>query len=232
MQFRGCGAEMNRAPRMYHSGETTDLAHIAARLSATFERIFIAGFSLGGNVLAKWLGESALAVPEKVVAAAAVSVPYDLVVSGPHIDKVLGGFYAKHFLRTLVKKAVEKEKQFPGCVDIARVRSSKTLYDFDHHATAKFHGFKGASHYYETQRSGQYLDGIRVPTMLLSSSDDPFNPGSTIPREAADASEYLHPQFTDRGGHVGFVYGSPRAPRYWAEEQIVRFFTHYDAVTT
>ncbi|HRI86684.1 MAG TPA: alpha/beta fold hydrolase [Candidatus Hydrogenedentes bacterium] len=228
LEYRGCSDEMNLAPRMYHSGETTDLAMLATRIAPRYERVYLAGFSLGGNVITKWLGESPDEVPENVIAAAAVCAPFDLTVAGPHIDRLLGGLYARHFLRTLQRKAIAKERQFPGCIDVERVRAARTLRDFDNDATAVMHGFDGVDHYYGTQRCGRYLDGIRVPILLLSSADDPFNPSITLPREEADASDYLHPQFTDRGGHVGFVYGSPFAQRYWAEEQIVRFFACYN----
>lgn len=230
MEFRGCSGEMNRARRLYHSGETTDLEFVTARLVKQFPRLYLAGFSLGGNVLAKWLGESAACVPANVRAAAVVSVPFDLVVSGPHIDRVLRGFYAKHFLRSLVKKAIVKEKQFPNCVNVAKLRKARTLYDFDNHATAALHGFRDVDHYYSSQRSGQFLGQIRVPTMLLSAADDPFNPASTLPREVAAHSEYLHPQFTEHGGHVGFVCGAPHHARYWAEEQLVRFLQIYERI--
>jgi len=232
MEFRGCSGEMNRARRLYHSGETTDVAFVASRLAAQFPRLYLAGFSLGGNVLAKWLGESPNDVPKNVRAASVVSVPFDLVVSGPHIDRVLRGFYARHFLRSLVKKAIEKEKQFPDSIDVAKLRRARTLYDFDNHATAALHGFRDVDHYYSSQRSGQFLDRVRVPTMLLSAADDPFNPATTLPRDTADNSEYLHPQFTERGGHVGFVYGAPHQARYWAEEQVVRFFQIYEQFNT
>lgn len=228
MEFRGCSGEMNRARRLYHSGETTDLAFVASRFAALFPCLYLAGFSLGGNVLAKWLGESPDDIPANICAAAVVSVPFDLVVSGPHIDRVLRGFYARHFLGSLVKKAIEKEKQFPGCVNVAKLRQARALYDFDNYATAALHGFRDVDHYYSSQRSGQFLDRVRVPTMLLSAADDPFNPASTLPREVADRSDYLHPQFTDRGGHVGFVYGAPHQARYWAEEQVTRFFQTYE----
>ncbi len=225
MEFRGCGGEMNRAPRLYHSGETTDLAFAAARLSDDPGPVYAVGFSLGGNVLAKWLGETGAEAASWVRAAAVVSAPYDLTVSGPHIDRVMHGAYAKHFLHKLIEKAVAKEQRFPGIIDIDRVRRSRTLWEFDEYATAVLHGFSGAHEYWATQGCGQFLDGIRVPTMLLSSADDPFNPASTLPRDQADRSPYLIPQFTERGGHVGFVYGaSPFRPRYWAEEQVARYF--------
>ncbi len=229
MEFRGCGSELNRAPRLYHSGETTDLAYVVDRLSRSRGAIYAVGFSLGGNVLAKWLGETGASAASCVRAAAVVSAPYDLTVSGPCIDRMLRGAYARHFLRHLIEKAAHKERQYPGIIDIERVRRSRTLYDFDEHATAVLHGFAGADEYWATQGCGQFLDGIRVPTLLLSSADDPFNPASTLPRAHAEASPYLYPQFTERGGHVGFVTGSsPFQARYWAEDHVMRFFQAYE----
>ena len=225
LEFRGCGPEMNRAPRLYHSGETTDLSFVAVRLVRDRGPLYIAGISLGGNVLAKWLGETGQEADSMVRAAAVVSAPYDLKVSGPHIDSVVGGAYARHFLEKLIAKAIEKERQYPGIIDIERAKRCRTLYDFDECATAVLHGFSGADEYWRTQGCGQFLGGIRVPTMLLSSADDPFNPAVTLPRDLAESSPYLYPQFTDRGGHVGFIYGAtPWHCGYWAEEQVVRFF--------
>lgn len=229
LHFRGCGDEINHAPRMYHSGETTDLDFVARRLAERFERLYVAGVSLGGNALAKWLGECGDGVPEQVRAAAVVSAPYDLTVSGPQIDRVLGGLYVRHFLRGLIPKAIEKERQYPGCMPIERVIRSRTFEEFDTFATAALHGFRDAGHYWQTQGCGQFLSGIRRPTLLLSSEDDPFNPGSTLPRLPASQSPYLHPLFTRHGGHAGFVYGTtPMQARYWAEEQVARFFACYN----
>jgi hypothetical protein len=112
---------------------------------------------------------------------------------------------------------------------IERVKRSRTFEEFDTHATAALHGFNDASHYWETQGCGQFLAGIRIPTLLLSAEDDPFNPASTLPRFVASESPYLHPLFTRRGGHAGFVYGaSPTQAGYWAEQQVARFFALYD----
>ncbi|MCC6488283.1 MAG: alpha/beta fold hydrolase [Candidatus Hydrogenedentes bacterium] len=225
LEFRGCGSEMNRAPRLYHSGETTDLAHVARRLAEDRRILCAVGISLGGNVLAKWLGEMGGAATTLIRAAAVVSAPFDLTISGPHIDQAVGGAYARHFLKKLIAKATEKERQYPGVIDIERAKRCRTLYEFDDCATAMLHGFSGADEYWRTQGCGQFLSGIRVPTMLLSSADDPFNPAGTLPREQASASPYLIPQFTERGGHVSFVYGAtPLTCGYWAEEQVVRYF--------
>lgn len=230
LEFRSCGGEMNRARRMYHSGETTDAAFVVDRL---IERnpdiaIYMAGFSLGGNVTAKWLGEMGDRLPHNVKAGAVVSAPFDLLTSSPYMDRGIRRLYVYRFLRTLIPKSIEKEKQFPGCVDIERVKRSRTFADFDTYATAALHGFRDAEDYYTQVACGQYLGAIRRPMLLLSAADDPFNPRSTIPWEQVKESPYLHGVFPDKGGHVGFVHGaSTFSLSYWAEEQIVRFFRAY-----
>lgn len=231
MEHRSCGGEMNRAKRLYHSGETSDLAFVVETLirRRPEARIYVTGYSLGGNQTAKWLGEGGDAIPEAVRAVAVVSAPFDLVESGKYMDSGVRLLYVRHFLRMLIPKAVEKEQQYPGCVNIDAVNMSRTFREFDTHGTAALHGFRDSHDYYSKVGCGQFLHGIRRPTLLLSAADDPFNPESTLPREVADASPYLHPQFSSYGGHVGFIHGGPpRGLRYWAEEQIARFFQAYD----
>jgi predicted alpha/beta-fold hydrolase len=227
MEHRSCGGELNRARRLYHSGETSDLDFLVRRLRA--ERggepeLLVSGVSLGGNVLAKWLGELGDEAAELVHAAAAISPPYDLTVSGPALDRALGGFYTRRFLRKLIPKAVAKERQYPGCFDLAAVRRSRTFADFDTHATAALHGFRDAGDYWARVGCGQFLEGVRVPLLLVSAADDPFNPGSTLPHRQVATNPWLVPAFSERGGHVGFVYGAPWRTRHWAEEQVERFF--------
>ena len=233
MEHRSCGGEMNRQKKMYHSGATEDLAFVVARLAETRPdtRVYVAGFSLGGNMTGKWLGEQGNAVPHNLKAAVVMSAPYNLVVSAAAMDRFRHRPYIRNFLQSLIPKALEKEKQFPGCVDVDAIRACRTFQEYDTHATAAIHGFRDAHHYYSTSGCGQYLDGIRRPTMLLSAEDDPFNPGSELPYEQAKESPYLHPVFTPRGGHVGHAYHRfPGRIAYWAEEQIKRFFLAYDAM--
>ena len=230
MEFRTCSGEINRAKRMYHSGETGDVAFVVDRL---IERrpdieLYIAGYSLGGNVTAKWFGETGDTLPKNIKAGAAVSAPYDLVTAGIHMDHSFSRIYVLHFLRKLVPKAIEKDRQYPGVLDIEKVKNARTFREFDDHATAPLHGFKDAHDYYTSVACGRFLEGIRRPTLLLSSADDPFNPGEMLPYDLAERHPYLHPQFTQRGGHVGFIRrGDSSAVGYWAEEQIVRFFEAY-----
>ena len=230
MEHRGCGGEMNRARRMYHSGETTDLAFVMRTIRERFtpSRLYAVGVSLSGNQIAKWLGEEGAAAAELLDAASVISPPFDLAVSGPVLDHRLFGLYTRNFLRTLVPKAVEKERQYPGCLDVEAIRRCTTFAEFDTLATAALHGFADNEDYWRSVGCGQFLGGVRVPTLLVAAADDPFNPGSTIPRELADDSPWLVPAFTDRGGHVGFVHGSPWRTRHWAEEVTVGFLKAID----
>lgn len=230
MEHRSCGGEINRALRLYHSGETTDLAFVVDRLieRRPDTRILLIGYSLGGNQIAKWLGEKGDGVPSNVIAAAVVSAPFDLTASQDHIDRGVRRGYAYHFLRKLIPKAVEKERQYPGCVDIEAVKRCSTFRAFDDHATAPIHGFEDAADYYRKVACGQFLHGIRRPTLFVSAADDPFNPGATFPHDVIRESPFLHPLFTARGGHVGFIHAAESGGlAYWAEDQIGRFFSAY-----
>lgn len=232
MIFRSCGEAPTRAPRLYHMGETTDLDHVARllRARAPGQRVYALGISLGGNVVAKWLGEQGPAAAELVDGAAVISPPFNPHVSAPDFHEILGGFYAQRFLKTLVPKALAKAEQFPDLLDADAIRASKDFYDFDTHATAALHGFKDAEDYWRRVGCHQFLPDIRVPTLLLTSEDDPFNPAETIPRAIAEESPWLHPQWTARGGHVGFITGpTPLRARCWYEEQTLRFFLAYEA---
>ena len=226
--FRGCNGEVNRARRMYHSGETTDVDFIVRRLvdEHPTQPIVLAGFSLGGNVLLKWLGEQGADIPEQVSAAAAVSVPYDLERGARNIEQGFSRVYTRHFLRTLRRKAEAKLTLFPGLFDVAALARARTLYDFDDVVTAPVHGFADAHDYYRRSSSLQYLSRIRIPTLLLSAYDDPF-----LPRYVLDdvfkvslSSRWIAAEFWERGGHVGFVSGtSPLNPHYYGEERVVEF---------
>ncbi len=229
MEFRSCSGEMNRARRMYHSGETEDVGFVVRRL---IERqpdvdLYVAGYSLGGNVTAKWFGECGDALPENVRAGAVISAPYDLVASSAHMDSTISRLYVLHFLRKLVPKAVEKDRLHPGIIDIGRIRRARTFKEFDDYATAPLHGFADAHDYYTRVACGRYLEGVRRPLLLLSADDDPFNPGATLPRELAGRHPFLHPVFPQHGGHCGFMQRGARGMESWAEAQVVRFFEAY-----
>jgi predicted alpha/beta-fold hydrolase len=226
--FRGCGGEPNRAPRFYHSGETTDLDAVARRLLAADSDapLLVAGVSLGGNVLLKWLGELSESVPGRIVAAAAVSVPYDLARASRYIDRGFARVYQHHFLKSLRRKALAKLERYPTLASRDRIDAARTLYEFDDVVTAPVHGFAGADDYYAQSSSIGFLTRIRVPTLLLSAFDDPFLPPDVLEdvEQIASTNHLLETDFPRIGGHVGFVSGAnPLRPFYYAEWRVTEF---------
>lgn len=229
--FRGCGDEPNRAPRFYHSGETSDLAFAVDRILSEHPHadLVMCGVSLGGNVLLKWLGERAETLPERVRAAVAVSVPFDLERGSRYISHGFSRVYERHFLRTLRRKAQEKLGRYPGLFDSVALSSARTLYEFDDAVTAPVHGFRDAHDYYTRSSSLHFLAHIRRPTLLLSARDDPFLPAIVLDQvvHIAANNSCLTLEFTDGGGHVGFVHGSPWRPLYYAEYRTGEFLSSH-----
>ena len=227
--FRGCGSEANVAPRFYHSGETEDLQHVFTKLSARWPNTAwcMMGISLGGNVLLKWLGERGTGVDHRIRAAAAISVPFDLEAGSRHISRGFSRVYDQSFLRSLRRKALAKLERFPGLFDRDKLAHARSVFDFDDAVTAPVHGFKDARDYYEKSSSLPFLTRITIPTLLLSSSDDPFLPSSLLSRveSAASVNPALSVEFHSAGGHVGFVSGKvPWRAFYYAEWRAFRFF--------
>lgn len=220
--FRGCGNEPNRAPRFYHSGETTDLAMVLERIRGEHKNapILLAGVSLGGNVLLKFLGERGQRAKDDVVAAAAISVPFDLERGARFISTGFSRIYDRHFLRTLRQKALSKLEQYPDLFDAAELNRAENIYAFDDAVTAPVHGFASAHDYYSRSSSLGFLGQVAVPTLLLSAIDDPFLPAAVLDevRDIAQTNTCLDLEFTEHGGHVGFIGGRvPWRPFYYAE---------------
>jgi predicted alpha/beta-fold hydrolase len=226
--FRGCGDEPNRSARFYHSGETSDLAFTLERVIAETPDtpVLLAGVSLGGNVLLKYLGERGSCVPSQVAAAATVSVPYDLERGARFIGHGFSRVYDKHFLRSLRRKALEKLGRYPDLFDRNALERARTLEEFDDAVTAPVHGFATAHDYYDRSSALRWLDGIRVPTLLLSARDDPFLPASVLDevRGVESQNRNLSLEVTSHGGHAGFVGGRwPWQPVYYAEWRACEF---------
>ncbi|MBI3597029.1 MAG: alpha/beta fold hydrolase [Nitrospirae bacterium] len=226
MNFRSCSGELNRLPRFYHSGETGDLDEVLASLIARRpgHSIGLVGYSLGGNVLLKWLGERGDKAPESLRAAVAVSVPFDLAAAAYRVDHGLGWFYGQAFLRTLKEKALSKARRYPGFLDPDEVASIRSFALFDDRVTAPLHGFANAQDYWTRSSAASWLGAIQKPTLLINACDDPFLPAVCLPRDAVARSPWLTAQFTPRGGHAGFVEGRrPGAVTYWVDHRAMAF---------
>jgi predicted alpha/beta-fold hydrolase len=229
MNFRGCSGETNRALRFYHSGETSDPAMVVDVIRARYpgRPVGALGFSLGGNVLLKMLGERPDGGTDLLDAAVAMSVPYDLAAGCDLLERsVMGRAYTGYFMRSLRTKVESKRDRLAEVLDMEAVDGARTIRAFDDHVTAPLNGFADAQAYYEACSSTRFLAGIRVPTLLLHARNDPFLPPEAIPEAAARANPSLAWSLEERGGHVGFVEGTPWAPRFWADAAGAAFLAH------
>ncbi|MSR47048.1 MAG: hydrolase [Planctomycetes bacterium] len=227
VNFRGCSGEPNLQPRAYHAGETGDLVFVLdlLRCRAPERPLAVVGFSLGGNVVLRWLGEAGESARRVVVRAAAVSVPFDLAAGADWMESGPGRFYARRLIAQLRCKAQAKAQMVGSRADLARALRARTFREFDDAFTAPLHGFRDANDYYARSSSGPWLGGIAVPTLVLHAADDPFVPASAVPESVLRANPRITLALSDHGGHVGFVTGTPWSPRFYAEQQIARFLT-------
>jgi uncharacterized protein len=226
MNFRGCSGEPNRLDSYYHSGATSDPRHVLELLRQRYpdRKIGSMGFSLGGNILLKLMGERSDGGRGLLDAAVAMSVPYDLSAGCGLLEQSpMGRAYSAYFLYSLKNKVRIKERRLAVRIDVEAVYRAASLRRFDDLVTAPLHGFDDAEHYYRDSSSNRYLSGIGVPTLLLHAVDDPFLPPTAIPRREAERNPRLELLLQPRGGHVGFLQGPPWRPRFWADERTADF---------
>ncbi len=224
VHFRGCSGEPNRLPRSYHSGDSAEIDWVLRRLHGRgHPALFVAGVSLGGNALLKWLAEQGSAACGLIDAAAAVSAPLDLAAVDAALSSGFSLVYARHFLRTLIPAAVAKERRFPGSVDLRRAQAARTLRDFDDAVTAPLHGFLGADDYYARSSAGPLLHAVRAPTLLLHAANDPFLPPAAIPRRE-HLPDCMTLDLLAHGGHVGFVHGALPGRIDWLAQRLLAHF--------
>lgn len=224
MHFRGCSGEPNRLARRYHSGETGDLAYVVATLQHRFPDcpLYAVGFSLGGNVLLKWLGETRGANP--LTAAVAVSVPFELDQSvkllGTGFSRAYEHYLLRHLLQSTRTKFAGRDSSAINATTLSSIRS---LWQFDDLVTAPLHGFRDAADYYQQSSSRPFLRSITIPTLIVHALDDPFLPREAVPTET-EVSSAVTLELPRNGGHVGFVSGTwPWRAEYYLEERIPQF---------
>lgn len=223
-QFRGCSGEANRLPRAYHSGDSAEADWILRRMAARYPaaRLYAVGVSLGGNLLAKWLGEREEDAGF-VTAAASIGAPLDLAAGGAVISRGFNRVYTQSFLATLKPKLREKIARFPGLVDAARLARLSTMYEFDALYTAPVHGFKSTEDYWARASAKPLLGGVRVPHLVLNALNDPFVPADSLPRPD-QISRWVVLEQPAAGGHIGFPRGGPPGELGYLPGRIIRFF--------
>ncbi len=221
INMRSCSGELNRKPFFYHSGFTADIHYVVSLFSRRHPGSLLGGvgFSLGGNVLLKYLGEGA----SPLSAAVAVSVPVELLASTHRLSRGAGQYYERRFLALLKGKVRAKQALLNDSgIDVEATLNSRCFREFDNRLTAPTFGFEDAADYYIRSSSLQYLPRITAPTLLLQSLDDPLLAEACFPT-AEQCAPSITREYTAQGGHVGFVHGSIRSPRYYAEERALDF---------
>ena len=222
MNFRTCGGEMNLTWRMYNAGATDDVDLAVQHILKSFPQaksIAIIGFSLGGNMLIKYLGEGRK-LPSKLEGAVAISPPFDMNLGIQKLLTGMGWFYGYRFLRTLKAKTKMKEHLVKDRVDVKACYSAKTLLEFDDVGTSQLYGYRDAADYYTKNECHQFLDTVEVPTLLIRSIDDPFMDPNDIPHKIIAQNKNLYANITQVGGHVGFM--APNR-QFWAESTALNF---------
>jgi len=221
--FRGCSGELNRSARAYHSGDSEEIDWVLKRFGAP---VYAVGVSLGGNALLKWLGERGETARARVRRAAAVSAPLNLAAAGNALDRGLNRFvYTRHFLASLKPKSLAKLALFPDLYDKEKLRAARTFREFDNLVTAPLHGFRDTDDYWSRASSGPYLEGIRVPTLVLNARNDPFLPEQALLAAAQKAAPCVVLEFPPTGGHAGFLAGPFPGRHSWLPQRLFEFLT-------
>lgn len=228
--FRGCSGELNRLPRFYHSGASDDLAAVVDHVVQThrFESIAVAGFSLGGNLTLKYLGEHHPSVAA-ICAGVALSTPCDLAASSTAMEAARVRPYMARFRRDILRKWTLKRRLFPGLIPEIDARRQRTFRQIDDTFTAPIHGFADAEEYWRRCSANAFLPLIRVPTLILNAADDPFLAPNCFPREFATQSRTIHLEVPDRGGHVGFMDRWGSQADLWSEIRTLDFLEPFCA---
>ena len=228
LNWRGCSGEPNLLPRGYHSGASEDLAETVRHLRAQrpMAPLYVVGYSLGGNVLLKYLGESG--VESQLRGAVAVSVPFRLDQCADRLGLGFSRIYQAHFMNEMVAYVKTKQRLFAhqGMADrlaalerLGPLDGMRTFWDFDGRITAPLHGFSDAADYYTRSSSRYFLDRIQTPSLIIQAADDPFVFRHSLP-ETEELPPCIQFELHAHGGHVGFVDGSPLRPGYYLERRI------------
>ena len=226
--YRGCGGEPNLKLRSYHSGETGDIHAVLLHVLTQdkYARIALIGFSLGGNITLKYLGEQGGNVHSAIRAAVTFSVPCDLESSARQLARFSSKIYMRRFLISLKEKIRTKTQMFPEKISDADFHRIKTFFEFDDRYTAPIHGFKDAQDYFAQSSSRFYLPKIRVPALLVNAKNDPFLAAPSFPYEEARGSRYFHFEAPASGGHTGFIAFNPEH-EYWSEQRAAEFLAEH-----
>ena len=225
MNMRNCGNTESLGPTLYNSGMSDDVGAVAEALIAQerLQKLALAGFSMGGNLVLKLLGEWGENAPPEVVAGIGVSPSMDLAASADALHDRPNRVYELKFLWGLRRRMQRKAALYPGVFDLRYLRGLRSLRDFDDQITARYCGFLDAQDYYTRASASNVLDRITVPTLIVHAADDPF-----IRILPATQKKLLHnPHIayveTEHGGHCAFLAEANGYDGRWAERQAIAF---------
>jgi predicted alpha/beta-fold hydrolase len=229
MHFRGCGKKMNSLPRSYHSGETEDAKAWFRELKTRYpsNHLFAIGYSLGGNMLLKLLGE--VGDNSLLTSCISISAPLQLEISADKMDTGFSKLYQYHLMKNLKRDLLKKYKMHDmrSLIGLSEndVQKLNSFWEFDDAYTAPIHGFKNAKDYYEKSSAKQFLKDVKTNTLIIHAHDDPFMTPEILPT-SNELSTSIELEVYPNGGHVGFVSGTIFKPNYWLEERIVNYFCY------
>lgn len=230
--YRSCSGESNRVLRSYHMGATDDLQQVIAHALGQhpYQQLYLIGFSGGGNITLKYLGEAPGSLPTEIKKAVVFSVPCDLKSCSDVMSLPENRIYLRRFLKSLRKKLLIKARHFPDHVDLSGFEQLQSFTEFDDRYTAPIFGFKNSADYYARCSSKQFLPSINIPTLLVNALNDPFLSQECFPVEEAKANPFLYLEMPPTGGHVGFTE-SFWTNEYYSEKRAVEFLTSRVFVT-
>lgn len=220
---RTCGGELNLKPILYHHGASYDLDSVVkhVRSAHSYTEIFLVGISMGGAQTLKYLGESSFDLPKEIKKAAVYSTPCNLPSSAETLKFRSNLFYKNRFLGKLKKKMEAKAAQYPELIDLDLLRKVDDFDTFDTHFTAKLHGFKDATDFYNSVSADNWMAQIQVPTLIINALNDPLLGQACYPVKLAESKSELILEMPKRGGHTGFVAGNQEFT--WAENRFLEF---------
>jgi len=225
--FRGCGYQPNKLLRSYNSGYTGDLSYLIDKYKSLYDEIVLVGFSVGGNLCLKYLGEAPETIPENVKGAVAISSPIDLGHTADQLKKGVNRIYLAYFLKSFKDKLNIKRPFYPDVLGPNFFKGVRNFEDYDNRFTAPWFGYRNAREYWEDASCERFLEKITKPTLFLTAQDDTFFRGANLPKGLALQNEHLHVQAVPKGGHVGFFEGL-RVRSSWMELRALSFLTKFN----
>jgi len=224
MNQRNCGGTEKLTPTLYNSGMSGDYRAVLEELAGEgFERIFFAGYSMGGNLVTKMAGEYGEEFPPALRGVCAVCPAIDLSACADALERRDNYLYQQHFVKGLMARYARKAQMFPGRYRTDGFGPIRTVREFDDAITAPCFGFRDAEEYYESAGAKRVTANVRVPMLLITAEDDPFVPYVSFLAARVEKNPSIQFVPTRHGGHCAYISSQSGAERFWAEERIVDF---------